>query len=68
MDKRRDFGLQNLRPGDWICAKVGCGQHNFLRNDQCYRCGANQSDAAEDLPEAAFDPRQVCFWGFFYGG
>lgn len=27
-----------LPPGDWIC--VACGDHQFMRNDSCRKCGA----------------------------
>eukprot|EP00976_Prorocentrum_cordatum_P057351 1156628-Prorocentrum_minimum.AAC.1 len=55
MEKRREYALQNMRPGDWVCGKLGCGQHNFASNAECYRCGATMAEAAEDLGEGEGD-------------
>ncbi len=32
-----DSGIQT-KPGDWMCAE--CSQHNFARNQDCFKCGA----------------------------
>ena len=34
-----------------MCGALGCGQHNFRSNAECYRCGALREEAAEPLPE-----------------
>ncbi|CAI0415018.1 unnamed protein product [Linum tenue] len=28
------------KSGDWICARVGCNEHNFASRTECYRCNA----------------------------
>ncbi|KAK9268404.1 hypothetical protein L1049_000154 [Liquidambar formosana] len=27
--------------GDWYCAAMNCGAHNYARRTNCYRCGAS---------------------------
>ncbi|KAG6471255.1 hypothetical protein ZIOFF_072365 [Zingiber officinale] len=28
------------KPGDWLCTRSGCNQHNFASRKLCYRCKA----------------------------
>ncbi|XP_030548351.1 transcription initiation factor TFIID subunit 15-like [Rhodamnia argentea] len=28
------------RPGDWICTRSGCNEHNFAMRSNCFRCNA----------------------------
>ncbi|XP_062147550.1 uncharacterized protein LOC133856515 [Alnus glutinosa] len=32
------------RPGDWHCAAMNCGAHNYASRSSCYRCGAYKND------------------------
>ncbi|XP_058226827.1 uncharacterized protein LOC131335473 [Rhododendron vialii] len=33
-------GLPGWKTGDWICARVGCGAHNYACRMECFKCGA----------------------------
>ncbi|EMR09107.1 hypothetical protein PNEG_02451 [Pneumocystis murina B123] len=32
-----------FRAGDWKCKAEGCGYHNFAKNTNCLKCGANKN-------------------------
>jgi len=39
------------RPGDWECAKTGCGYSNFASRSTCNKCSAPKGATGEVVPE-----------------
>lgn len=35
-----------VKPGDWICPKEGCSNHNFARRTSCFRCNTPRPESA----------------------
>ncbi|XP_056174869.1 transcription initiation factor TFIID subunit 15-like [Syzygium oleosum] len=48
MPRMRGFGYGSgssasrpgWKPGDWICGRPGCNEHNFASRTECFRCNA----------------------------
>ncbi|KAL3745391.1 hypothetical protein ACJRO7_014490 [Eucalyptus globulus] len=48
MTRMRGFGYSSgtsanrsgWKPGDWICGRSGCKEHNFASRTECFRCNA----------------------------
>ncbi|KAK9130746.1 hypothetical protein Sjap_011233 [Stephania japonica] len=32
------IGLPGWRPGDWMCTRPGCNEHNYASRMECFRC------------------------------
>ncbi|GMI81219.1 hypothetical protein HRI_001791200 [Hibiscus trionum] len=38
------FNRSEALAGDWYCAAMNCGAHNYASRINCYRCGAMKND------------------------
>eukprot|EP01116_Phalansterium_solitarium_P011605 TRINITY_DN2733_c0_g1_i1.p1 TRINITY_DN2733_c0_g1~~TRINITY_DN2733_c0_g1_i1.p1 ORF type:complete len:278 (-),score=62.80 TRINITY_DN2733_c0_g1_i1:268-1101(-) len=38
-EQKSALGVSEIRPGDWMCPKFGCGNYNYASRTTCGRCG-----------------------------
>jgi len=49
---------QEIRDGDWLCKKKGCGTNNFAHREICFKC-KTKKPSDDDPPEADGDERKA---------